>query len=47
MGWPPDLPRVYADFNGVITHDDHWGWIGLIEGEICTESEWRRSSAHD
>lgn len=89
----PDLPRVYADFNGlitarpyrvllraagtredlerlglgfeeglrvlfydldaterrdrddllavgVITRDDQWGWIGLIEGEILNESEW-------
>jgi hypothetical protein len=25
---------------GVITRDDQWGWIGLIEGEILNESEW-------
>jgi hypothetical protein len=26
---------------GVITQDDRWGWIGLIQGEIRRESEWR------
>ena len=41
-GVPDDLQAI-----GVITHDDHWGWTGLIEGEIRTESERRRSSAHD
>ena len=25
---------------GVITRDERWGWIGLIEGELLHESEW-------
>jgi hypothetical protein len=100
VDWPPDLPKVYADFNGLIkahpyivplrargtredlerqgldfeeglrvlfydedgpepgvrddlqaigvmTHHDRWGWVGLIEGEIRSESEWRSPPAPD
>jgi len=89
----PDLPRIYADFNGIVTAqpskvaldtrgtredlerhgltfqeglrvlfydhdateqrdpddlfgvgviswDEHWGWVGVIEGELLNESEW-------
>lgn len=100
MKWPPQLPKVYADFNGlitadpyrvllrargtsedlerqgldfeeglrvlfydkdgpepgvrddlqavgVVTHDDRWGWVGVIGGEIRSESEWRSLTATD
>jgi hypothetical protein len=25
---------------GVISWDEQWGWIGVIEGELLNESEW-------
>jgi hypothetical protein len=25
---------------GVISGDEQWGWIGVIEGELLNESEW-------
>lgn len=37
---PDDLLGV-----GVITWDEHWGSVGIIEGELLNESEWDTSSA--
>jgi hypothetical protein len=42
-------PGVRDDLQaiGVMTQHERWGWVGLIEGEIHSESEWRSLSAAD
>jgi len=33
-----DPDNLYAV--GVISWDERWGWVGVIEGELLNESEW-------